>query len=795
MPHRSTARAGHDRTTDQRETQEMHSTEVQFEIVVCGGGLAGFTAAVAAARIGRRVCLVQDRPVLGGNSSSEIRVSPRGSANYHAYAREGGVLAEVMAAERQRNHEPIFENGWTNSVWDLALYDLAQRTENLTLMLNTQVRAATVEEGRIDSVTCWTRSSETETLVQAEIFLDCTGDGALAALAGCEFRHGEESRAEFDEPHAPLEASEDTMGSSLHFKTKDVGHPVEFDLPDWAVEYTDPEFFYQQGRVPNDLRGGYWWIELGKPWDTIRDAETIRHELTRHTLGVWDWLKNKDPRTREATRNLALDWLGQVPGTRESRRIMGLHLLTEHDLLRAEPFDDEIAYGGWNIDLHTPGGLLAATSEPTAAAGYDLQSQASVRAYVGPFGIPLRSLIAKDVTNLLMAGRNISATHVALGSVRVQATTAIMGQAAGTAAAVALDQGIALHDVPAHAAEAVQQRLLRDGCFLPHVTSTDRSDVARSAAVIASSEALYLGASHGDRWIDGGLRDSSRPAPGALTALRAQWIPVETGPDAPGLDSMRVLLRNDGTSTVRVPARIQQVEHIWDYRVDAGEELAATVLEVEPGEAWVTWDVRIDPEIMRSKAPGGSYLRVDLGPAEDVEWVRAGRVLPGAISAFEMSPGRLRRLGAGITMSHRIEPAQRAYPAGSVIRGAARPHTATNLWRSDPGQPLDQWLRLDWEEPQRIATVQLSFAGNLLREYDHTPPLWSDPQTLRDYTLDVLDGEDWRTVCTVRGNALPRRVHTLPESVTTRSLRLVAEATNGDPSAAVYEVRCYGPED
>lgn len=767
-----------------------HAIET-YDIVVCGGGLAGFTAAVAAARMGHQVCLVQDRPVLGGNSSSEVRVVPRGSTTYHSYAREGGVLAELMAGERLRNHEPIFENGWANSVWDLALYDIAQRTENLTLLLNTAVHDVAVTDGAITSVTGWTVSAEKETELRARVFLDCTGDGVVAALAGCEFRVGEEARAEFDEPHAPLVASEHTMGNSLHFKTKDVGHPVEFELPDWAVEYTDPAFFYEQGRRPYDVRGGFWWIELGAPWNSIDDAEVLRHELTRHTLGVWDWMKNKDPHTRDATRNLALDWLGQVPGKRESRRIIGMHLLTEQDLFRTEPFADEIAYGGWNIDLHTVGGLLAGSSEPTAAEGYDPHATAAVAGYVGPFGIPLRSLIAKDVTNLLMAGRNVSATHVALGSVRVQSTTAIMGQAAGTAAAVALTRGIGVQDVPTAAIVDVQQQLLEDGCFLPNVANTDSGDLARTATVTVSSDAPYLGASPGDRWVDGGLVEKVRPGADFLTALRGQWIPVETGPDAPGLATVSVLLRNHTAEPVAIPAQLQRADHIWDYRVETGAALAKTTLEVPPGEHWIEWDVAVEAGALDHPDPGDRYLRLDLAAAPDVEWVRAGRVLPGAVSAFEMTPGRMRRFGDGVTMSHRVQPAQRAYPAGSVVSGIARPHAATNLWRSDPGHPFDQWVELAWDAPQRISRVHVTFAGHLLREYDRTPPLWADPQTARDYTLRALVEGAWQDVVTVRGNGHQRRVHELAEPVTASRLRLVVHATNGDPSAAVYEIRCY----
>lgn len=160
------------------------------------------------------------------------------------------------------------------------------------------------------------------------------------------------------------------------------------------------------------------------PYHTIYDSEDIRHELTRHALGVWDWMKNHDPKMKELTRNYALDWIGQVPGKRESRRIMGHYLMTEHDPQNRTVFPDEIAFGGWFIDLHTPGGLLAKHSEPASGESYNTFTDYAVKSYAGPYGIPLRSLIAKDIDNLMMAGRNVSVTHAALGTVRVMATTA-----------------------------------------------------------------------------------------------------------------------------------------------------------------------------------------------------------------------------------------------------------------------------------------------------------------------------------------------------------------------------------
>ncbi|GJM70522.1 hypothetical protein HMSSN036_27380 [Paenibacillus macerans] len=282
-------------------------------------------------------------------------------------------------------------------------------------------------------------------------------------------------------------------------------------------------YFYNQGRHFYDLMAGFWWIEIGVPWHTIYGNEDIRHELTRHALGIWDWIKNGDPELKQRSANLALDWIGQVPGKRESRRIMGRYFMTEHDLLNLTVFPDEVAYGGWFIDLHTAGGLLAPTAEPASAEGYAETTEYAVKSYCGPYGIPLRIMLAKDAGNLMMAGRNVSVSHAALGTVRVMATTALMGQAAGTAAALALQKGIEVADVPDVCIKEVQQRLLRDGCFLPNVRNEDPADLARSAKAAASSAELVYGAGP-EAAI--GRADSARRRRD-LWKLRSRWSIVE----------------------------------------------------------------------------------------------------------------------------------------------------------------------------------------------------------------------------------------------------------------------------
>lgn len=798
----------------------MKSLSESYDVVVCGGGLAGFCAAVSAARHGARTALVQDRPVLGGNASSEVRVTVHGATGFHAYARETGILSELLIEERARNHEEVNENGWTNSVFDQVLYDVAQRTPNLTLHLNTAVhdvllgddeesalgmlplrplpntengwyhRPACAPHRRIAAVVCHVANAELELTLRGRTFIDCTGDGLVADLAGCGWRMGSESREQTGEIHAPAEASVNTMGNSIHIRARDIGRPAPYCPPDWVRKIPDADFFHKKGRGLYDLRGGFWWIEIGMPWHTIHDNETIRHELTAWALAIWDWIKNHDETTKHRATNYALDWIGQVPGKRESRRIDGLYQLTEHDIQANVTHPDEIAYGGWFVDLHSPGGLLAENSEPASAEGYKPDSEYAAKSYVGPYGIPLRSSIAADVDNLLLAGRCVSATHAALGTVRVMATTALVGQAVGTGAAMALEKDLPLSALPTgDVLSELQQRLLRDGAFLPNHRNADAADLARTATVSASSAALNYGAGPEDAWASGGLSyvtgGAGHPAWGrgwSLSRATAQWIAVAGG----RLDAVSACLDNPTDRPQTVRARLVRAEHIWDYQ-RAKPALAETELLVPPGEdRWVEW-----PVALADVAPG--YVRLELETVEPdaVKWRFARAILPGQVAAWAMSATKLRRLEAGVGLAFRVTPPQPAYAPEQVANGVTRPHRATNLWRSDPGQPLPQWLELEWPEPQTIARIELTFPGHLLREVHAYPPFFRDPQTPRDYAVEGWIDGAWRELHVERGNYHRHRRHVLPAPVATDRLRIVIHATNGDPSAAIYEVRAY----
>jgi hypothetical protein len=397
--------------------------------------------------------------------------------------------------------------------------------------------------------------------------------------------------------------------------------------------------------------------------------------------------------------------------------------------------------------------------------------------------------VSRDLANLFFAGRNVSTTRVALGSTRVMGTVATMGQAVGTAAALLETSAPDLRQEALALVPRLQQALLRDGCFLPGVTNSDEDDLAPRARITASSEAEVTGVGPNTPSAIGGI-DHWRGYPvypfrGELKSRVAQWI-AHGGDREIRTISFALSNANDGAVDVR--ATLHRADHIWDYRTEPGEPLAEGVITVAPGETrWVDWRVDVPAEQL-SPEPG--YVRVDLGRADGVEWAVSPYVLPGQIAAYEDSPGRYRRFGGGSTMSFRVDPPQRPYGAENAARGAARPHGAANLWRTDPAAPLPQWLELAWDEPETISQVQITFAGNLLREYHAYPPLHRDPQCVRAYRIEAWVDGDWSVLTTVSDNYSSRVVHDL-DAVLTDRLRVVLVATNGDAAGAVYEVRCY----
>ena len=467
---------------------EPHLALVKLEcdVFVAGGGLAGVCAAVAAARNGAKVVIVNDRSRLGGNSSSEVKMHVVG-ANHHKGRpgwREGGLIEEFRLDDAANNPQRCWE------LWDLLLYDKLVSEPNVTLLLDTVVFAADVREGVIQRA--WARSDKTEHLyeIAAKVYLDCTGDSRLALEAGAEMRFGREARSEFGEPLAPEKPDEEMLGSSILFTSRKHDRPMPFTPPKWARKVTKDQLLK---RPTNSWEYGYWWVEWGGQMHTIHDNERIRFELLSIVLGVWDYIKNSG--NHPASANWALDWVGMMTGKRESRRLVGDHLLTQFDLMGVNgDFDDAVAIGGWPMDDHPPGGFDRSDLPPC------------VQVKTPIYNIPLRSLYSKNVANLMMAGRNASATHVAFTSTRVMATCAVMGQAAGTAAALCSRYGLRprqLYDDKSRLKE-LQQTLLADDQSINGRRNEDSADLARQARITASGEHEDAKAEH---VINGYVRD------------------------------------------------------------------------------------------------------------------------------------------------------------------------------------------------------------------------------------------------------------------------------------------------
>ena len=439
----------------------MRELSHKSDVCVVGGGIAGMCAAVAAARHGAKTILINDRPVLGGNASSEIRMWLCGAHGLNM--RETGMIEELCLENDYRNPESNF------SIWDSVLYEFAKFQPNLDVFLNCSVNSAEMKDGKVASVRGWQGTAETWHTFEADIFMDCSGDSVLSTLTGADYRVGREARAEFGEDIEPEVADRKTMGMSCLIQARETNHKVTYIPPKWARVFETDEQLANRG---HGFRGtsNFWWMELGGEDDSIHDTEKLRDELLAIAFGVWDHVKNRGDHGAD---NWQLDWVGFLPGKRESRRYLGPYILTQNDVRAEGRFDDLIAYGGWTMDDHNP-------------AGFRYPGQPTIfHPAPSPYGIPYRCLYSRNVPNLMFAGRNVSVTHAALSSTRVMCTCGTMGQAAGTAAAIAIREKCMPAGVYDHFIAELRQTLADDDSYLPWYKRII-SELSANAALTAS---------------------------------------------------------------------------------------------------------------------------------------------------------------------------------------------------------------------------------------------------------------------------------------------------------------------
>ena len=485
-----------------RETRNVSQDSVirqHYDVIFVGGGMSGLCGAIASARQGARTALIQDRSVFGGNASSEIRMHICGASCHWGKkdAAETGILMELQLETKYLN------DSYNYSIWDGVLWSAAKDTENLDIYMNTTMDKVFSDGQKIQGICCYQMNTETHYQFTAEVYVDTTGHGTLGYWAGAEYCIGREAACEYNEKNAPAVRDGATMGNTICFVAQDMGHPVTFKKPSWAYTFDESDFAHryhgdvtvyhtaddvvvlkpgedyeqQSGELVEkyDVHSGYWWVELGGDWDDIiKQAEDIRYELYKTVYGIWDHIKNGGDHGAD---NYDLVWVGNVPGMRESRRLMGDYVLTENDILSNRIFDDGIAYGGWPMDEHTAGGFWAKGIIPSV-----------VRSFEGLYSIPYGCYCSRNISNLMMAGRNISASKLAMGSTRVMGTCTVGGEAVGVAAARAALLGMTPREYGNTHMQELRQELLKNDLYIMGCKNEDEKDLARSCTVTATSE-------------------------------------------------------------------------------------------------------------------------------------------------------------------------------------------------------------------------------------------------------------------------------------------------------------------
>jgi hypothetical protein len=670
------------------------SIALSADLVVVGGGLSGVCASITAARAGIHVVLVQDRPLLGGNASSEVRLWILGATshmgNNNRWSREGGVIDEILVENLWRNPEgnPI--------ILDFLLLEKVTQEPRITLLLNTIVNDVELNaQGEIVAVHGFCSQSQLAYRLTAGLFCDASGDGVLGFLAGAAFRMGAESKEEFGELLAPSQEYGELLGNSLYFYSRDTGKPVTFVRPSYAMEDISRLPRYRQIKL-SDSGCRLWWLEYGGRLDTIHDTEAIKWELWRVALGIWNHIKNSGKFPGSET--MTLEWIGAIAGKRESRRFEGLYMMRQQDIVEQKPQEDAVSFGGWAVDLHPADGVYSPLPSCT-------QWHAQ-----GVYLIPYRAMVSRNVPNLFLTGRIISSSHVAFGSTRVMATCAHNGQAVGMAAAMCSQQGMRPAElVAAGKMKELQRRLLRAGQYIPGIVLDESADLANQAEVTASSTF------HLDRLEPDGTTAT-------LDVARALLVPLEAGP--PPAFTFTLDVRENTTLQVewRTSSRIgnytpDQLLSCENVALEAGQGQQITLRSKRPVPVanYVFLCMLANPSISihlsAQRLTGLLTVSQTMNSAVATSAVQTPPEGSGIDTfAFWLPERRPNGKNPAIT----VNPPLPLYDPAMLTNGRARPYQRTNAWAAaiEDSSPR---LTLRWPTRQRISRLMISFDT----DFDH----------------------------------------------------------------------------
>ncbi|MGL6260095.1 FAD-dependent oxidoreductase [Vibrio sp. WXL210] len=779
---------------------------IDKDLVIVGAGFPGICAAIQAARKGVKVALINDRGVLGGNTSAEIGVSVDGACDggkLNLNSREGGICSEILT--EYQNRTPIKRSRYT---FDGVLIDFINREKNIEVFLNTCVDEAQTDGNTIVSVSGTQNTTETRYHFNAKWFIDDTGDGALGAMSGAEFMLGREGAKTFDENIAPEEADKYVIPSTLTFHAFDAGHEVPFKAPETAFNLAESDVLDRR-IIPKDSFDLFkWYYEIGGEYDHVFDREQIIRDHKSLVWGIWDHIKNSGE--YPGSENYDIEYMACIPGTREYRRLVGDYILTEKDIIIQPDHVDTVGHGGWNIDLHAIKGF------------FDEDLVNKHINFNGIYQIPYRCGYSKNVSNLFMCGRCMSTSHVAFGSARVTATLSTLGQAVGMAAALCHKYDCNPRDIYTDHLEELQQELLNADQYIVGKQRKDATDIAPQAKVTASSHAALGYNEPIEVDLEKVLTDSGLKhlIPKVRELKEQESQTTEVGPSFQkvmyelykGFDSDKRLDENLALS-IPVVEKLDQVEIL--LRAKANTALEYNIYLPEKAEnygpdqcvfsgkvnvdkndnfVWVTLpaDIKIEQR----------YVLVELVTNTDIALAIGGREQPTGImfrskenfaenevdyKTLEMSPKVWQR--APLTACYRTTPAQDVYQADNVINGFNRPYGLPHLWLADKAD-AQPYVELEWDSEVDISQIELVFAADLTRRIEYENFNSTLDYIAQSYRISYLDNDEFKPVVSVEGNYQKCVKHAI-EPVSTRKIRVELLSSMND-QVGLYEVKVRG---
>lgn len=750
----------------EKEKRNMTLKELDADFLVAGGGLAGVCAAVTAAREGLSVVLVQDRPVLGGNASSEVRLWALGATshmgNNNRWSREGGVINEILVENTFRNKEgnPV--------IFDTVVLDIVLAEPNITLLLNTSVYDIEKSDNMIMAVLAFNPQNGTRYRITAGQYCDATGDGTLAYMAGAAYRFGAEDRSEFNECFSPSQDYGRLLGHTISLYTKKTDRPVKFYPPEYALKDISVIPKYEQ--ITSDRYGcNYWWFEYGGELDTVHNTEKIKFELWKVVYGAWNYIKNSG-RFPEAE-NQTLEWVGTIPGKRESRRFVGHYMLTQKDIVEQTDFWDAVAFGGWAIDLHPAAGVYS--DRPSCNQYHSM----------GTYSIPYRCYVSRDIDNLFYAGRIISVSHVAFGSTRVMTTCGHGAQAVGMAAAMCIQKHLSPADIisPENIRE-LQQRLNIEGQSIRKVPIDERDSIMSSAKITVSSAMTLANIPASGKWV-------------RLDYSSAQMLPLSKDTEYTFLINLAADDRTVLDTEFAVSSRL------GNYTPDI--ILSKKSFELEKGENRIVLDFGIKLQedqytfiIFRSnpkiKIPVSNFRCTGvLSAFNKFNYAvnNTGRQVPPEGSGFDSfefwCPDR-RPAGENIAMS--VSPAIECFGEMNMTNGYIRPTVSTNAWIASPDDQKPA-ICLNWDKKQEIRNIRFY----LDTDYDHPMETvqYGHPENIMPFCVRNLIISDslGNILATVRDNHKTIVDVAFHKPVLTDFLKVELDNGQDNVPVSVFEIR------